>query len=149
MFRKILLPVDFSPVSERAFEYARKLREAGAEKVILVHIIDENTVEAMVEGCLFKHESYRECREETERKVIENSEEKLKKLSEAFHNEIEVKIVVRIGKPACEIVKIADEENVSLILMGSHSHSPLREAFVGSVSEEVIHYTKRPVPIVR
>ncbi len=148
MFRKILLPVDFSPVSERAIDYARKLREAGAEKVILVHIVDEGTVEAMVEGCLFKHKNIRECEEETEKRAMDRAREKLEKLAEKLEG-LDTEIIVRIGKPAKEISKIAEDEKVSLIVMGAHGHSPLREAFVGSVSEEVIHYSRVPVLVVR
>jgi len=48
MFRKILYPTDFSKDAEKALEYVKKLKEAGTEEVVILHVIDGESLEAMV-----------------------------------------------------------------------------------------------------
>lgn len=40
MFEKILYPTDLSDVSKKALDYIKQLKEAGARKVIVLHVID-------------------------------------------------------------------------------------------------------------
>ncbi|KAA0004995.1 MAG: universal stress protein, partial [Thermoplasmata archaeon] len=60
-----------------------------------------------------------------------------------------VRISVKIGKPFVKIVETAKKEGVSLIVMGSHGRSMVKEMFLGSVAEAVIHHATTPVMIVR
>ena len=41
MFKKILFPTDFSDVSQKAVKYIKQLKGAGAQEVIVLHVIDE------------------------------------------------------------------------------------------------------------
>ncbi len=41
MFKKILFPTDFSDVSRKAMMYVKQLKGAGAQEVIVLHVIDE------------------------------------------------------------------------------------------------------------
>jgi nucleotide-binding universal stress UspA family protein len=54
-----------------------------------------------------------------------------------------------IGRPAIEISKTADKDNVDLLVLGSHGHSALAGMFLGSVTNEVLVLTKRATLIVR
>ncbi len=150
MFRKILYPADFSPVSLRALEYVKKLSEAGAEEVILLHVVDERKLEAMIEGCLMRNESVKECEKETKEGMFSKARGELRKLARELESSgLRTQIVVVEGNPSREIARVAGEEEVSLIVMGTHGRSVLREAFVGSVAENVVHYTTVPVLLVR
>lgn len=53
------------------------------------------------------------------------------------------------GTPFREILKIAGDEDVSLIAIGSHGKSNIMEKLLGSVSEKVIRDSKRPVLVVK
>jgi len=44
MFEKILYPTDLSDVSKKALDYIKQLKEAGARKVIVLHVIDERGI---------------------------------------------------------------------------------------------------------
>jgi nucleotide-binding universal stress UspA family protein len=48
-----------------------------------------------------------------------------------------------------ELLAAADEHNVELICMATHGESSIRRLFVGSVTQEVITHSKRPVTLVR
>ena len=60
----------------------------------------------------------------------------------------EVKSMIKTGIPMREILK-AEEENVSVIVIGSHGKSYLEEIFLGFVSEKVSRKCKSPVLIVK
>ena len=47
--RDILVPVDFSPAARRTVERALELVDPGGE-VCLLHVVDENTIHAMLEA---------------------------------------------------------------------------------------------------
>ena len=54
-----------------------------------------------------------------------------------------------IGRPDAEIVGLADELGVGLIVLGSRGLGPLRRALMGSVSDSVVRYAHCPVLVVR
>ena len=47
MFKTILYPTDFSDVSKKALDYIRQLKEGGAETVILLHVVDRRSIQAI------------------------------------------------------------------------------------------------------
>lgn len=56
--------------------------------------------------------------------------------------------VVVEGEAASVVLKMADDEDVDLIVMGSHTHSAIGELVLGSVARKVTHQSKRPVLLV-
>jgi nucleotide-binding universal stress UspA family protein len=61
----------------------------------------------------------------------------------------EVRSVVLWGQPADEICGYAKDQDVQLIVIGSHGRSGLKEALLGSVSHKVANRASCPVTIVR
>lgn len=132
-FRKILYPSDFSPCSAEALSYIKKLKRAGAKDVVAVHIVDNKRLETEQE----KEELVAACRIECNEIAAELKKSGLK-----------TKSICRIGDPLREILDVADEEDVSLIVMGSHGKSIIKEWLVGSVSLNVIRVADRPALVV-
>jgi len=58
------------------------------------------------------------------------------------------KILVRIGHPVGEILKIANEEECDTIILGSHGKGLLKQTFLGSVSHGVLHRSRKPVFVI-
>ena len=56
---------------------------------------------------------------------------------------------VRLGRPAQEIVNLADEISAGLIVMGSRGLGGIRRALMGSVSDSVVRHAHCPVMVVR
>ena len=46
LFKKVLVPVDFSACSEEAFRVALQLGDAVGAEITVMHVIDINTVDA-------------------------------------------------------------------------------------------------------
>jgi len=61
----------------------------------------------------------------------------------------EDKIIIKVGNPVRQIVQIAEEGDFDLVLMGTHGHGQIEEAFTGSVARGVIRQYSKPVMVVR
>ena len=144
MFRRILYPTDFSDVSQKALEYIKRLKEAGATEVVLLHVHDIRGDEAAhrVLGSS-KFEQLQKGLEKEAKKMLSKPE---KELHEAG---LKVKPMIRRGIPLKEILKVETEEDVSAIVIGSHGVSNIQEMFLGSVSEKVIRRCKKPVLVIK
>ena len=135
MIRRVLFPVDFSVVSEYAFSNCipRFFSTGVAEEIILIHVIDVSAWSDILE------------------KLQMSAKEKLNKVAEDFKKMgINVaKTIVRIGTPALEIAKVAEEEDVDLIYMPSKGEHILRDMFIGNTASNVARAATRPVLLVK
>jgi nucleotide-binding universal stress UspA family protein len=62
--------------------------------------------------------------------------------------ELVSKILVPLGHPVEEILKVADEESCDAIVLGTHGKGFLRQTFLGSVAVKVLERTRKPVFII-
>lgn len=131
-FRKILYPTDFSACSENTLKYIKELRTVGAEEVVVVHTIDERhiTRESLEDVRIGRRHSLERIKEELERWGYK------------------VKVSLSTGVPLASILDIAEEEDVSIIVLGSHGKGLVKEMLLGSVSENVVRMARRPVLVI-
>ena len=144
MFKKILFPTDFSDVSEKTLQYIKELTKSGLEEVVLLHVVDIRILEAS-HGYLSGKgiEDYQAGKVEDAGDALKTIEEDLRAAG------LTVKTRVEIGFPLQEILRVEKEENVSMIILGSHGRSNLEEMFLGSVSEKVIRKCKNPILVIK
>ena len=134
MFKRVLVPTDFTDEADLVIEYVAGLREHGVEEVVLVHVVDIGRSTAWP----------------VSPKIIEVIEEKLgdrqQRLSEAGFT-----VFPRIleGVPSTEVLRAAEDEECSLIVTGSHGKLPIEEMYFGSVSEAVTRHSEVPVLLLR
>lgn len=132
MFAKVLFPTDLSPYAEKTTEYVMGLKAIGVEKVIMVNILETG-------------EEYPVTMARKKRTI-----EQLKERETLFREQgLEVESRVEMGTPYREILKIADEEEVSLIVIGCHGKGLIDEVVIGSVSDRVTREAKVPVLLVK
>jgi nucleotide-binding universal stress UspA family protein len=62
---------------------------------------------------------------------------------------LQVKTMIKTGVPLREILKTEEEEDPSVIVIGSHGRTNIEEMFLGSVSEKVIRKCKKPVLVIK
>lgn len=150
MFKKILYPTDFSDRAQRTLEYVKRLKDAGTEEVILIHVLDERELRAMGEGATWMGKDLEQFLRETREGLKEEAKRKLEGVKgELEERGLKVRVEIEEGIPFREILKVADEEGISLIVIGSHGKSMVREMLLGSVSEKVARKAKQPVLIVK
>jgi len=144
MFKKILLPTDFSDVAEKALGCVKQLKDAGTREVVVLHVIKKNSLEVIAQ-----YSSIRDF-EEVEKEVEGDAREKLSRIEKELRETgFQVKIRVETGFPFSEILRVEDEEDVSAIVIGSHGLSNIKEILLGSVSESVIRKAKNPVIVIK
>jgi nucleotide-binding universal stress UspA family protein len=143
MFKKILYPTDFSDVSKKAIDYIKQLKEGGSETVIVLHVINERGMRAI--------ERYASADSvEIEQRIMDDAKQELKVIEDDLKKSgFKVKTMIQRGVPLLEILKAEKEEDISVIVIGSHGKSNLEEMFLGSVSEKVSRKCKSPVLIVK
>lgn len=141
MFRKMLYPTDWSPCSERAKSYLSLLHDAGASEVIIAHVIEDFPDYADVP--LHFKEDAREA-------IAKKSREGMGQLAEELEAQgFRVRASLLYGEPYQEIMRIATEEDVSIIVMGSHGRGFLKGILWGNVSQRVVEYSEKPVLVVK
>lgn len=142
--RRILFCTDFSENSRRAGRYARLYAEAFKADLLLFHVIQS------WEG----FPTYEDRFKEEVRKLVQSVEEsvvaELTVWAEEFSLDLErVTTLSRMGIPFREIVRLADEQSVDLIVMGTLGRTGLKHVLLGSVAENVLKLANCPVLVVR
>jgi nucleotide-binding universal stress UspA family protein len=141
MFKKILFPTDFSDVARKAMKYITQLKGAGAQEVIVLHVIDEKELTILSRT----PDQYSRIMEALNKEVLsEMTAVERAMTSEGFR----VKLEVRTGNPFKVIMDTAAKEKVSIVVLGSHGRSNIAEMFMGSVSENVIRHVGVPLLVI-
>ncbi len=65
------------------------------------------------------------------------------------HRKVKVRTILKSGDPAREIVRVADEEDVSLIWMSVEGRGCLHEFLAGSIVQDVVMKGRRPALVIR
>jgi nucleotide-binding universal stress UspA family protein len=151
----VLYATDLSKNSAYAFRYAVNTAKQHDAKIHLLHAIEPLSPqeEALALVYVEKEEIDRRRRDATEN-LRERIEERLKQFAEKeLQDDPEtLKRVVGIhvvqGNPATEILNMSDKLGCDIIIMGTHGKGVISHAFLGSVSEKVLHRIRKPVYII-
>lgn len=142
--KDILVPVDFSPSSLRAIEFARSLVEKDGE-VYLLHVIDIDFIQRLCdEGFSEPEAATTRMREKAEQILAGMVEEILKRLPDS---EPKMETMVVVGKPFAEILRVASDLDFQMMVLGTHSRERghLEELLFGSTAEKVLRGARIPV----
>jgi nucleotide-binding universal stress UspA family protein len=139
----ILVPIDFSPGSLLALDYALAMVDPGGE-VYLLHVIDADFLARVGD------EGF--CDAETARAQMQRkAEEQLHKIAQKFLLlNVRMESMVVVGKPFAEILRIAADLHFSLIVMGirGRREGGIEEILFGSTAEKVLRAARIPVVCV-
>src|SRR5262245_18558608 len=139
----ILVPIDFSPGSLRALDYALAMVDPGGE-VYLLHVIDADILARVGDEGFCDVEA---ARSQMRRQVEEQLQEVARKF--ALVNVVMESMVV-VGKPFAEILRVAADLHFSLIVMGIRGghRGGIEEILFGSTAEKVLRVARIPVVCV-
>ena len=131
---KILIASDFTPTSAAAEVAAFNLAHRLGVKLVIVHVIPERSTHGL-------------STIPPELAEPRDLNEQLQSLGKAEAPEAD-RVLAR-GEPAETIVRIAEEESVDLIILGSQGRTGLSRAILGSVAEAVSRQSPLPVMLVK
>ncbi|UFS71265.1 universal stress protein [Geomonas sp. RF6] len=143
MFERILFATDFSESSEHAFQYALSLARQFNSRLIILHVINEPVD---LRGFYVPHISF-----ENLEKEIELGAEKMMARFCSTHivNFDNFETLIVTGIPYEEILKKSQDDNVSMIVVGTQGRTGLDHLLFGSTAERVVRKALCPVMTVR
>ena len=143
--RRILLPTDFSRCANYALPYAASIARATGATIICVHVV-EPIVPAVGYSGLAEPMPIADISEQLE----DSAERELPQLAECDDfNGLKVEEVIVHGDAAAEIVRVAGEREVDLIVVSSHGRTGLGRIIFGSTAEAVVRHASCPVLVVK
>jgi len=150
MFETILYPTDLSDVSLKALDYVKGLQGAGTKKVILLRVINDKSMECISKGLALAGREVSTFLAQVLQSLQEEARQRIRPIEEELKAQgLDVTTRIEHGLPQTRILEIAEAENVSAIVLGSHGRSNVSSALLGSVSDHVIRHAKRPVLVVK
>jgi nucleotide-binding universal stress UspA family protein len=135
--KNILLATDFSSASEKAASYAKALARRFSSKVEVAHVFDSSVLTMCEESLIGLPVEERRQR----------LNDKLERLRDNFYSSgIETRATSLEGHVAApELLKIAKEKKVDLIVSGTQSKTGFERLLLGSTAEELIRNAVCPV----
>lgn len=138
--KKILVPIDFSDYSKSALRYSVNFAKSFNASITLIYV-----VEPIIYPPDFSMGQIAIPTINTE--WDERAKEELDKLAKTeIPAELQVKTMIKTGKPFVEIIETAKEENADLIIIATHGHTGVEHILFGSTAEKVVR--KAPCPVL-
>jgi len=130
-FRKILCPIDFDRISIPAIEMASEVAKQHGATIYLLCVVPKDRTSLKSDLEEVAHQSL------------------LGVARKWFERKIPYKILVRAGTPAKAVLDAEDELGIDLVVMATHGRTGVKRLRLGSVTEEVVRRSARPVMTIR
>ncbi len=147
--KKILIALDYNPVSEKVAEAGYQLARTMGAQVCLIHALAEISYYGIQYPSFLGYNGYNEITTDLSmitdlRKIAQDF---LEKAAEHLEDPT-VTTHLAEGETSSSILNYAEEWNADLIVMGTHSHSVLEKLLMGTVASKVLEHTKIPVLMI-
>ncbi len=140
---RILCAYDFSPSSARAFELARWFAEEQHGRVTLLHVLELLSPEEAHTVAHYQVAEYVSIRQQEARNQLKTV------LPDATGTWRDPCDRVELGSPSKTILRVAQEMNADLIVMGAQGHGTLGAMILGSTTHTVVRRATCPVLTAR
>lgn len=138
MYKKVLFATDFDEVGILAAHKAKKIAQENGAELILVHVVEPIPAYAYPGFAGFA---------EVEVSIREQAEKELNTLAERLGVDKKHRLL-EFGSTKNEILRVAEENKIDLIVTGSHGKHGLA-LLLGSTANAILHGTKCDMLIVR
>jgi len=150
---KILYATGLGPAAPYVFRYALSLARRYDAEIVAVHGMEPLSTfgQSLVELHV-SHQQSEEMHRQDRETVRENLRERIRQLCEQENGGERCpvsEIRVLEGQPNQVVLTAAAETGADLIVMGSHRHTSLGEALLGTTTHKVLHTSTLPVLVVR
>jgi nucleotide-binding universal stress UspA family protein len=142
LFHRIVAAVDFSPASLNALAYAVSLAEEADAQLTLVHVIDWSPELDLWVDPAERTASMREWTAAAQHRLRAA-------VPDAAREYCHVEERVAVGQPYREILRVAEEREANLIVLGAHGRGIVERMFVGSTAQHIVRQAVCPVLTVR
>jgi len=139
---KIILATDFSETSEEAGYHAMLLAQTYNAELKALHVFEPRPL-----GIPY-HKLKKDGQiDEDPEKTRQRGKTMLKELADSFH--VKADTIFAEGDPGHEIIRVAEELNADLIVLGTHGYTGWKRFALGSVAELVVRHAPCAVLTIR
>ena len=145
MFKNILCPVDMHPRSKMALRKAINIAHQFNSKIILLSIHEEFISKKQM---IMSRVSVSSLGDEFKKIATEAKNDMKNLVKELEADDIKCEYILRDGVPADIIVKLSNEMNIDLIVMGTNGRDSLSDYIIGTTTQKVVEKSKCPVLVM-
>ncbi len=138
MYNRVLFATDFDAVGKKAAEKAKKIADENQAELWLVHVVEPIPAYAYPGFAGFA---------EVEVSIREQAEKELNKIADSLGVDQKHRML-EFGSTKNEVLRVAQEQNIDLIVTGSHGKHGLA-LLMGSTANAILHGADCDVLIVR
>ena len=138
--KKVLVPIDFSDYSKNSLRYAVNFAKQFNAEIYLIYVVEPVIYPPDFSMGQIAIPSVNA--EWDERAKVELDNLAKTEIPEG----VNVKTILKNGKPFLEIIDTASEENIDLIIIATHGHTGMEHLLFGSTAEKVVR--KAPCPVL-
>jgi nucleotide-binding universal stress UspA family protein len=135
MYTTILVPLDGSPVAERALPFAQTMARATRAGLLLVRsaLLEPSTDETVLDK---------------QAQALTEARRYLESIVSQLRSTTRVETAVLYGEAAAAILTVVTSRKVDLVVMSSHGHSGLDRWVIGTVADRVLRRADVPVLVI-
>lgn len=140
--KRILVPTDFSEHAEDALKVAAQIARKHDSEIILLHMLElpSQMNDAITGGASIPETIL----------FVKKANEMLNKTTERpYLKDLSVTEILKIDKTVHGISQVSKENDIDLIIMGSHGSSGVQELLIGSNTEKVVRNSDIPVLVIK
>ena len=169
LFRRIVVPLDGTDEAEGILPYVCEIAGKAGIPLLLHSVVDPDAIEFPTStakppmqtpvqsgssGQLAYElrpsrpieESRFMYKDQVEAGLIATAENRIEEIASRLRDEgVDAEVRVTLGKPAEEILKVADEGGCGIISMSTHGRNPIVRSILGSVTDRVVHSSTLPI----
>ena len=141
---KILVPVDLSSATAQVCMAAADLAQSMDAQLLILHVI------APLPSTISGYDVFNPYQVTAFRRAFRRAAgRKMKALGRWFKKRCpSTDTVIHEGKPAGEILRLARQEKMDYIVIGSHRHGAMHDLLIGSTAHLVLRQSPCPVVLV-
>jgi nucleotide-binding universal stress UspA family protein len=138
MYKRILIAVEHSAADRTIVDHIQPLARLCGASLLLVHVADGWVARA-----------YDDLKLRESKEIVDDRAYLESLRAELVAAGFTVEVMLAMGDPATELVRIAEAESVDLVAMATHGHRFLKDVILGATADKVRHALKVPVLLLQ
>ncbi|AKB19869.1 MULTISPECIES: universal stress protein [unclassified Methanosarcina] len=143
IYGKIMVATDGSELVKKAVDTAIEIARLGGAKLYAIHVVESGSISLTHPRDMGWDKAMKEHLTAEGKKAAAYVETAGKAAN------VEVEPVILEGNPAHEIIEFAEENDIDLIVMGTHGRTGVQRFLLGSVAQNVTRHSRKAVLVVR
>jgi len=154
MYKRLLVAIDGSEQSYKALDYAVAIAEKFGSELVLLTVIPTTIttffpiISPFSPDASFSPKAYTKHQKRM-KKLYHNTLKDAEEMASSKHPTLNIRTILREGRPSATIVDVAEQEGCDMIVMGSRGIGGIKGWVLGSTSHRVAASCKKPVMIIK